>query len=292
MVWSQIERRKIVERNPDIHNAEISKRLGREWKMLLPVNFYFDTSIKMFDFLVDCNCIGKALIWNLNFPYFQQEERTPYIQEAERLRELHIREFPGYKYRPKKRSKSGSDSACSSPGPSPAKSPRKLASHSDVTTPRKKAMRSKSLLLGCQSPGVSNFETPKKQQVISNHLNAFSRTSSTSSPGSPPLNRIHIVTSTIKTPPESFKVHFKIDKQFKDSVHKQVGDSAIAHLTPPLAKVPESPSSPDSPESASMYEEDSVSSSSNGGHHHTSKAPRPTADTSRRSLQAGKQIFI
>ncbi|OXA63272.1 putative transcription factor SOX-14 [Folsomia candida] len=254
MVWSREMRREICEKSPDIHNAEISKRLGREWKMLL------------------------------------ESERKAYIDEAERLRVLHAQEYPDYKYRPKKRSKSGSESACSSPAQSPAKSPRKVSriciDSRDVTTPRKKAARSKSFA-ACQSPGISStFETPKKQTV--SHMNAFSRTSSISSPGSPPLNRIHIVTSTIKTPPpESFNVHFKIDKQFKDSVHKQVG-SAIAHLTPPLAlaKVPESPSSPDSPESASMYEEDSVSSSSGG--HHSSKAPKPTGtcDTSRRSLQS------
>lgn len=209
-----------------------------------------------------------------------EEERKPYIEEAERLRVLHSQEYPDYKYRPKKRSKSGSEGGSPSPGPSPAKSPRK-SGPSDAT-PKKKASRSKSL--ACQSPGItSTFETPKKQLIPS--LNAFSRTTSISSPGSPPLNRIHIVTSTIKTPPDSFKVHFKIDQEFKDSVHKQVGASAIAHLTPPLAKVPESPSSPDSPESASMYEEDSVSSTTG----HIPKAPKPTlnADASRRSLHAG-----
>jgi len=36
LVWSQIERRKISAVRPDIHNAEISKRLGRRWK----VSFY------------------------------------------------------------------------------------------------------------------------------------------------------------------------------------------------------------------------------------------------------------
>lgn len=69
MVWSQIERRKIVELQPDMHNAEISKRLGKRWKMLTEV------------------------------------EKQPYIEEAERLRVLHQQEYPDYKYRPRKKNK-------------------------------------------------------------------------------------------------------------------------------------------------------------------------------------------
>ncbi|KAG6463652.1 hypothetical protein O3G_MSEX013996, partial [Manduca sexta] len=67
MVWSQIERRKICEQTPDMHNAEISKNLGRVWKTL------------------------------------NDEERQPFIDEAERLRQLHMREYPDYKYRPRKK---------------------------------------------------------------------------------------------------------------------------------------------------------------------------------------------
>lgn len=67
MVWSQIERRKICEQQPDMHNAEISKRLGRRWKTLSDV------------------------------------ERQPFIDEAERLRQLHLQEYPDYKYRPRKK---------------------------------------------------------------------------------------------------------------------------------------------------------------------------------------------
>ncbi len=99
MVWSQLERRKIVEHNPDKHNAEISKELGRRWKLL------------------------------------DEEARQPYIEEAERLRLLHqkvqfqiwnqgffysfvfhlvkfiaqirifLQEYPDYKYKPRKKLK-------------------------------------------------------------------------------------------------------------------------------------------------------------------------------------------
>ena len=71
MVWSQIERRKIIEIQPDIHNAEISKNLGKKWKQLT------------------------------------DEEREPFIQEAERLRLFHMQEYPDYKYRPRKKPRGG-----------------------------------------------------------------------------------------------------------------------------------------------------------------------------------------
>ena len=70
MVWSQLERRKIIEVTPDKHNAEISKELGRRWKLL------------------------------------PEEARQPYIEEAERLRILHQKEYPDYKYKPRKKPKS------------------------------------------------------------------------------------------------------------------------------------------------------------------------------------------
>ena len=69
MVWSQLERRKIIEVTPDKHNAEISKELGRRWKLL------------------------------------SEEARRPYIAEAERLRILHQKEYPNYKYKPRKKPK-------------------------------------------------------------------------------------------------------------------------------------------------------------------------------------------
>jgi hypothetical protein len=72
MVFSQLERRKIVQLAPDMHNAEISKYLGARWKRLSEI------------------------------------ERRPFIDEAERLKMLHLREYPDYKYKPRKRAKKGS----------------------------------------------------------------------------------------------------------------------------------------------------------------------------------------
>ena len=67
MVWSQLERRKIIESFPDSHNAEISKNLGKKWRELT------------------------------------EEQRRPFVEEAERLKMLHLKEFPQYKYQPKKK---------------------------------------------------------------------------------------------------------------------------------------------------------------------------------------------
>ncbi|KAK7478100.1 hypothetical protein BaRGS_00030635 [Batillaria attramentaria] len=67
MVFAQRERRIINERTPGMHNAEISKRLGKKWRTLTA------------------------------------EEKQPFIEESERLRQLHMKEFPDYKYQPSKR---------------------------------------------------------------------------------------------------------------------------------------------------------------------------------------------
>ncbi|XP_075717249.1 transcription factor SOX-11 [Rhinoderma darwinii] len=86
MVWSKIERRKIMEQSPDMHNAEISKRLGKRWKML------------------------------------NDSEKIPFIREAERLRLKHMADYPDYKYRPRKKPKLEA-SAKQALGQSPEKSP-------------------------------------------------------------------------------------------------------------------------------------------------------------------------
>lgn len=67
MVWAQLERRKMTLEYPDMHNAEISRRLGKLWKLL------------------------------------SEAEKQPYVDESERLRVQHMQQYPDYKYRPRKK---------------------------------------------------------------------------------------------------------------------------------------------------------------------------------------------
>ncbi|CAI9742995.1 Hypothetical predicted protein [Octopus vulgaris] len=195
MVWSQIERRKISEVQPDMHNAEISKRLGRQWKLL------------------------------------NEHDRKPFVDEAERLRVLHLQEYPDYKYRPRKKAKlsgkaegSNNTSNASSVGTTSTSKISKGPGHKTHKTEKNSSNKHRTNGGG----GVVKS---------SNGLSSNGHTSNTA-------NRL--------------KLKLTIDKKFKESIkaskHVSVPSS---QLTPP-AKVPSSPSlyAPPTPEAVSFYPEE------------------------------------
>lgn len=69
MVWSKQRRKELAQENPRMHNSELSKRLGAEWKSL------------------------------------SDKEKRPYIDDAKRIREQHMVDHPGYRYRPRRKPK-------------------------------------------------------------------------------------------------------------------------------------------------------------------------------------------
>lgn len=184
MVWSQIERRKICQKTPDMHNAVISKYLGSKWKSLSAV------------------------------------EKQPFIEEAERLRQFHSKEYPDYKYRPKKKQqKSSKTVACAA------------ANSSSHVSTFKKNVPSSSV-----SSNPSTDINRKAFFKVNGHRSSRRRTTATS-------------TATTETSKISSTTHLRPIPMNNDLTN--FGNNKL-HCMPGYDLIP------NSPESATLYDENSL----------------------------------
>ncbi|KAF2368814.1 High mobility group box domain [Trinorchestia longiramus] len=67
MVWAQEARRKLSGQHRQVHNAELSKSLGKIWRSM------------------------------------SDDQKRPFIERADHLRQKHKQEYPNYKYQPRRR---------------------------------------------------------------------------------------------------------------------------------------------------------------------------------------------
>lgn len=191
MVWSQIERRKICQRQPDMHNAEISKLLGLRWKTL------------------------------------DDSKKKQYIEEADRLRELHSKEFPNYKYRPRKKT--------SKPAATPKTKQNKKSRKTSSTTPSSTTTSSDTI------PAISSMSLTPTSHKTRNNTSNNRQTSTLESrgikrqgqPGTKPISKLKITLALNTNQPP------------------------VVPIPIITAKIPSSPScaTPDSPESANYYDD-------------------------------------
>lgn len=252
MVWSQIERRKICEQQPDMHNAEISKRLGKRWKTL------------------------------------SDQDRQPFVEEAERLRILHMQQYPDYKYRPRKKTKTsntpqpnsntttnnptntintitnsintnGTTTNTSSNGPSLVKNGALncnkfvTSNHSTITTAS-----------NCSEKNTTIVLTKGINTASANRINTTLKSNNSA--------RLKIDTNTsainLAMSQSRLKLRLTIDKKLRDSIKNCKSIPVAVSQLAPSAKVPSSPGSsseePGSPESAnlSFYEDIAMDKSS------------------------------
>ncbi|KAK0133765.1 Transcription factor SOX-8 [Merluccius polli] len=102
MVWAQAARRKLADQYPHLHNAELSKTLGKLWRGV--------ASVKRVHVVTSHPCLLRYnLPPSLPLSLLSESEKRPFVAEAERLRLKHKKDHPDYKYQPRRRKNAKAD---------------------------------------------------------------------------------------------------------------------------------------------------------------------------------------
>ncbi|CAL1687237.1 unnamed protein product [Lasius platythorax] len=235
MVWSQMERRKICEVQPDMHNAEISKKLGKKWKLL------------------------------------SEEARQPFRDEAERLRQLHQKQYPNYKYRPRKKTSKPAEISKTKERKRPRKSaslslPSPSPSVSLSPSPSPSPSTSSSLSTSLNSPMVHTYVaaspmSPPSATPAASHAtrtrNDNNNNNTQQQMLKKPMKRLPTLSSKPVSRLNSKQVRLTLETL--ETPHNTLHSDVDYTSAPPIvtAKVPTSPTcdTPDSPESATFYDD-------------------------------------
>ena len=126
MIWAQSMRRQLAEQYPHVHNAELSKMLGKLWRML------------------------------------PADKKQPYVEEAAKLDKQHKRDNPGYKYKPKRRQRGmkrpyGQYTNISQGG---LPSPWQETQYSNVTVLKHTNQATSTIITQVPGSGKNNLNTP------------------------------------------------------------------------------------------------------------------------------------
>lgn len=138
MVWAQAARRSLSQTHPTLHNAQLSKTLGSLWHKL------------------------------------SDEQKIPFINEANRLRDEHKNVHPDYKYQPKRRPKMYMHNMKTPPSAVLNESPSSKRENRQQNLNRETALHPK-LKRPATATKTQSHEVKQQRNIYNDQVNSFSK---------------------------------------------------------------------------------------------------------------------